>query len=329
MPNFTNPDNLVDPQLLLPYVNAMFGESNKLIQSGIIKQMSIPGLDTRSTTITVPHWKVLGEMQLLNPGDSLDSEGLDDYTQRHPVTRRYKDILNLDLAGVISSGNPNEETAKQINKIFDRAINKSAMATLQGSTAANTNNVVADTSLPPAITDFTALEGVFGDILPDVVGSGFWLMRSKAFEAYRELGLVADPVVGDIFQDDVVAGSNMFGVRGSILGRNIIVDDELYRAGLTSKSSGDALTYLVGGGAIGMADQKAIAIETGRNIAKQADEWVISYHKSVGVDGMDYTATASSAGPDDTALRTSSNYALVAEDNRFVPISSIQTNYPS
>lgn len=326
--SFTDPNNLIDPQLLGDYATAQYEESNKLISSTILETVNVPGLTEHSSVVEMPQWDALGEMQVLTPGDDLNTEGLDDHFERHPVVRRYKSVLNLDLAGIIAKGDPNEEVARQIATNVNRGLNKAGMATLQGSTAANTDNNITDTGANPAVTDFTALEGVFGDIIDEVMGGrGLWLMRSSIFTAYRNLGLVAAPLPGQEFQDDITAGRNFANITGSILGRNVVVDDELYRAGLTSKTSGDALTYLVGYGALKSAVQKDIMVETERNIGKQADQWAWSVHRSMGVKGMDYSASVAKEGPTDAELRNSANYGLVAESNKFVPVSSIQTNY--
>ena len=326
--SFTDPNNLIDPQLLGDYATAQYVESNKLIQSNILETVGVPGITEHSSVVEMPQWDALGDMQRLAPGDDLNTEGLDDHFERHPIVRLYKSVLNLDLAGIIAKGDPNEETARQISKNINRGLNKAGVATLQGATAANTDNVVADTSAAPAVTDFTALEKVYGDILDEILdGRGVWLMRSSIFTAYRDLGLVAAPLPGQEFQDDVVAGRNFTNITGSILGRNVVVDDELYRAGLTSKTSGDALTYLVGYGALKSAVQKDVTVETERNLGKQADQWAWSVHRSMGLRGMDYTASVAKKGPEDSDLRDSSNYALVAESAKFVPTASIQTNY--
>jgi len=328
MSTFTDPNNLIDPQLLGDYATAQYVESNKLIQSQILETVGVPGITEHSSVVEMPQWDALGDMQRLAPGDDLNTEGLDDHFERHPIVRLYKSVLNLDLAGIIAKGDPNEEVARQIATNINRGLNKAGMATLQGAAAANTGNVIADTSAAPAVTDFTSLENVFEDIVDDVMGGrGVWLMRSDIFTAYRDLGLVAAPLVGQEFQDDVVAGRNFTNITGSILGRNVVVDNELYRAGLTSKTSGDALTYLVGYGALKSAVQKDITVENDRNISKQADQWAWSVHRSMGVKGMDYTASVPKKGPEDSDLRDSSNYALVAEDSKFIPVASIQTNY--
>lgn len=330
MANFTDPTNNIDPELLTDYATAQYPESNRLMMSGVLQTMGVPGITEHSTVVEMPQWNALGDMEQLVPGNELNSEGLTDHKARHPIVRKYKLLENLDLAGIIMKGDPNQEGGRQIALNYNRALNISAIAAMQGACAANTSNVVADTSAAAAATDFTKLEAVFGDTL-DIAfqGNGVWIMRSKLFQAYKELGLVADPLVGDEFQDNVVAGRNFMGVRGSILGRNIIVDDELFRAGLTSKTSGDALTYLAGFGAIASAIQKEISVEDGRDLRKQADLMSWSFHRSVGVPGMDYTATVPKYGPSDADLRNSSNYSLVAEYAKFVPVASIQTNYPS
>jgi len=326
--SFTDPNNLIDPELLGDYASAQYVESNKLIKSNILQTVGVAGITEHSSVVEMPQWNALGDMQRLAAGDDLNTEGLDDHSERHPIIRLYKSVLNLDLAGIIAKGNPNEEAGRQVAKNVNRGLNKAGVATIQGCTAANTSNVVADTSAAPAVTDFTALEAVYGDILDETLdGRGVWLMRSSIFSAYRDLGLVAAPLVGQEFQDNVVQGRNFANITGSILGRNVVVDDELYRAGLTSKSSGDALTYLVGYGALASAVQKDVTIETGRNIEKQADQWVWSVHRSMGVKGMDYTATVAKKGPEDADLRNSSNWSLVSEDSKLVASASIQTNY--
>lgn len=325
--SFTDPTNLINPELLADYANAQYVESNKMIVSNILQTVNIPGLTEHSTVATMPQWNALSDMQRLAPGDDVNTEGLTDHSERHPVVRLYKSVLNLDLAAIIGKGNPNEETAQQISTNINRGLNKAGMATLQGATASNTGNVVADTSAAPAVTDFTALENVFEDIIDETMGGrGVWLMTSSIFTQYRDLGLVAAPLVGQEFQDDVVAGRNFANITGSILGRNVVVDNELFRAGLTSKTSGDALTYLVGFGALASAIQKPITVENGRNIGKQADQWVWSIHRTMGLKGMDFNVAPAMKGPSDADLRDSTKWTLTAEDSKFVATASIQTN---
>lgn len=325
--SFTDPTNNINPELLGDYANAQYVESNKMMASNILQTVNVPGLTEHSTVAEMPQWNALSGMQRLAPGDDINTEGLTDHSERHPVVRLYKSVLNLDLAATIGKGNPNEETAKQISTNINRGLNIAGMATLQGCAASNTGNVVADTGAAPAPTDFTALENVYEDIIDETLGgSGVWLMTSSIFNQYRDLGLVAAPLLGQEFQDDVVAGRNFANITGSILGRNVVVDNELYRAGLTSKTSGDALTYLVGFGAIASAIQKNIAVEQGRSISKQADQWVWSIHRSMGVKGMDYTSAPAMKGPEDSDLRDSTKWSLTAESSKFVPVASIQTN---
>ena len=327
--SFTNPDNLKNPEVLGDYINAKWAESNAFIQSGVLGTPNVPQISTMGSKIEIPTWKALGDMEVLEPGADVSYEGMDDFTQIHPMVRLTKGIRNLDLAETISSGSPIEATGNQLANIVNRSVNKNAIATLQGCTAANTANSLADTGADPSATDLTLLDNVFGDIIQTYLGQGFWFMRSEVFHQYRDLGLVADPIVGDELQDSIVAGRNFYNIRGSIFGRNIIVDDEIYRAGLTSKTSGDSLVYLIGENSLLSAQQTPVTVEQGRDISKQADVTVMKFARTMGMDGMSFTANVPNKGISDTALRNSSNWELVAEDNRFIGSASIQVNPPA
>lgn len=325
---FTDPNNLIDPELLTDYAAAQYFEGIRVVRTGILEEINIEGLAESSSIVEMPQWEIIQAGQTLTPGNEITLGDLNDHKERHPVVRRYNGIENLDLARIISKGNPNEEVGRQIATSVARDYNRSGIATLQGCAAANTGNVIADTGAVPAITDITSLEGVFGDILEQVMvnGTGILAMQSNAYRGYKALGLVSDPTVGDALQDDIVSGARFTGFRGQLLGHMIVVDDEIFRAGLTSKTTGDLLTYLVGVGALKSAMQRQLNVEQDRSITRKSDQITWDVHRSLGVRGMDYTATVNKRGPEDTDLRTSGNWALVAEDAKLVPVASIQTS---
>ena len=332
--SFTDPNNLVDPELLTEYATAQYFEGIKVARSGILANVDIPGLDTMSSVITMPSWEIIGAGQVLAPGADITFRDLNDHTERHPVVRRYNGVLNLELARIIAKSDPNVEVSRQISTSVARDLNRSAIASLQGGVASNTGNQVGDSAAAPGVTDITALENIFEDILEEVMvnGTGILGMRSAVYNAYKELGLVADPTVGDKLQDEIVAGTKFTGFRGTLLGHMIIVDDEIHRGeddGTSfSKTTGDALTYLIGVGALKSAVQKELNVEQDRDIAKKADEITWDVHRSFGLRGMDYTATVDKQGPTDVALQTTGNWSLVAEDSKLVPVANIQTNHP-
>lgn len=324
----TDPNNIIDPELLTDYAQAQYFEGIKVVRSGILQDLDIEA--SSSSSVEMPQWETLGEMQTLAPGAEIVYRDLNDHKEIHPVVRRYNGNENLDLATIISKGDPNVEASRQIATNTARGLNKAAIATLQGCVAANSANVVADTGVAPAALDITKLQAVFGDISEEVLmGNGILVMRSKVYYAYKDLGLIADPTVGDRLQDEIVAGTQFSGFRGSLLGHPIVVDDELFRAGLTSKTTGDALTYLVGIGALKSVIQKDLAVESGRDIDNQSDKLVWSVHRSMGLKGMNFSGTINKQGPNDSDLRSSSNWGLVAEDAKLVPAASIQTNHPA
>ena len=327
---FTDPNNLFDPELLTEYAGAEYFEGIRVARSGILADINIPGLDISSSVITMPQWEIIGAGQTLAPGADITLRDLNDHVERHPVVRRYNGVLNLDLAKIIAKADPDVEASRQISTSVARDLNRSAIAALQAGVVANSGNVVADTGAAPGVTDITALEAIFGDILEPTMGNGtgILLMRSAPYNGYKELGLVADPTVGDKLQDEIVEGTKFVGFRGTLLGHMILVDDEVFRAGLTSKTTGDALTYLVGVGALKSAIQRQLNVEQGRNRLKKANEITWDVHRSFGLRGLDYTASVLKQGPEDADLRTSGNWALVAEDNKLVPAASIQTNHP-
>jgi hypothetical protein len=324
---YTDPANLIDPEVLADYIEAMYPESNSFWKAGLVDSVATADIAQGGNVITFPQWEIIGDMQELAPGNNITLRAIDDHSERHPIVRLYNGVQNLDVAQLqIRGGDINAEAAKQIAPNVAKAWNQRLIAAMQGSTAANTDNVVADTAAAPAATDITALEEVFGDRLDEYKSTGFVLvMRSKVKSAYKELGLVTAPTVGDALQNSIVATGNL----PTLLGYEIVTDDELYRAGLTSKTTGDALTYLVGKNALNSAIQKSINVEQDRDIVKKSDVLTYDFHRTIGVKGLDYTATVSAQGASLSNLRTSGNYSLVAEDSRFTRIASIQTNHPT
>ena len=324
---FTDPNNLIDPEILGDYARAQYFEAIRVVRSGILEEVPNTGIDMGGSLVQMPQWEIIGDGGSLAPGAEIPLKELDDHVERHPVYRYYNGIANLDLAKFIAKGDPNAEVGRQVATNTARNLNRAAIATIQGCAAANSGNAISDTSASPAASDITALEAEFGDINEQVLdGTGILLMSSTAYYLYKGLGIVQDPTVGDALQDDIVSGNRFSGFRGELLGHSILVDDELYRAGLTSKTSGDLLTYLIGVGALKTALQSPLNVEQDRNIKTKADEITWDVHQTMGIKGMDYTATPNKQGPTEADLRNSSNWALVAEDSKLVPLASIQTS---
>ncbi len=328
----TNPDlsHVIDPELLTDYATAQYFVSTKFAMSGLIDAVQIVNLNEMSSSIEMPSWNIIADMQRLTPGDDITLNNLQDKVEVHPVVRLFNGIQNLDVASLIAKGDPNAEAARQVARNTAVGWNKSYVATLQGGAAANTGNQVADTAAAPAATDISALDNIFADILEQVMvnGKGALVMRSAVFNAYRDLSLVADPTTGDKLQDEIVGTGNL----GTLLGHGIVQDDQTHRGNINGTSlsltTGDALTYLVGSNGLNSSVQKELNVETDRDVVKKSFILTWDVHRTSGTKGITWGGPLNGKGPTDGDLRAVANWTLKAEDSKLVPVASIQTNHP-
>ena len=287
----TRISDLVVPAVWNPYVLEQSTYANKFIASGIAQ--NVPALEAireGGTTVNVPFWvaDLSGDMEQIVEDVPLTPGKLTADNQIGVVIHRGKAWTSSDLSGLASGEDPMQALASKVAAYLANQEQKDLLACLNGvfgGFASNSGAAFADlTYIPGTLGNITSstingMTSKLGDqgskITAIAMHSAIYndLLDRKAVDFVKPGDVPSIPVSvfsGGSFQNSFASPQEM--QIPFFIGRRIIVDDGI------AKDGNNYAVYGFTNGAIGTAEQQAMATETDRDIFTGVDAMVVRKH---------------------------------------------------
>lgn len=331
-------EDVIVPEIFVPYVQNRTTEKSRLIQSGALQVSDRlnAALSGEGTTFNQRFFKDLDrdEENTSSASDPTDSTpgGINSGREIQVRLSRNKSWGSADLLDSLISPDPMDAIANLVGGYRANRLQRAFVATVRGMFAMNAaapvtsgdkasthkqNDMTHDISgsaFSDGVTNFNpagviAASGTMGDSLNEL---SMMMVHSVVYQRMQLLNLI------DYIPD----------ARGEInvatyMGREVIVDDSM-----PSPSSGVYETWLVGAGAfqLGIGTSK-MPVETERKPASfQGGGSEILYHRWENIIhpvGHAWVGTAAEGGPQNSALQTAANWARVFPERKQIKVARL------
>ena len=304
----TRLQDIIVPQVFLPYVKQETMRNSALFTSGLVAEDNRIAIGTRAggETVNMPFWNDLeGDAEEISDQKDLTVGGIT--TGQDIAVAQYlgKAFGHNDLVGLLAGDDPAGAVATGVAKFWDRNMQKRIIGSLSG--------VFASSSMASNLLDISAAAGSAAVIDK----KNFADAQFKLGDQFGELTAVAmhSRTYSKLYKDDLLdtikpsEGAPYFTYQG----KRVFIDDTLPVAGDVYT------TYLFGMGAIGYAEgtPQDLALEFDRNSLGGYDVMIMRRLMVLHPRGVKYTGAKISAGdttggrPNLTDLATAANWTRV------------------
>lgn len=335
----TELDDVIVPDIFVPYVQNRTTEKSRLIQSGALQvsERLNAALAGEGTTFTQRFFKDLDrdEENTSSASDPTDSTpgGINSGREIQVRLSRNKSWGSADLLDSLIAPDPMMAIGDLVAGYRANRLQRAFVATVKGMFAMNaaapvtsgdkasthtqndmTRNI-SDSAFSDGVTNFNpagviAAAGTMGDSLNEL---SMMMVHSVVYQRMQLLNLID-------YIPDAEGRVNI----STYLGREVIVDDSM------PNTSGVFETWLVGAGAfqLGVGTAK-VPVETDRKPASyQGGGSEILYHRWENIIhpvGHAWVGTAAEGGPTNASLATAANWARVFPERKQIKIARLIT----
>lgn len=332
----TKINDVVVPDVFVPYVIERTAAKSRLIQSGIV--VPNPTFDelarSGGTLVNVPFWQDLtGNDEVLSDGASLDPGAITSGQDIAVLHARGRAWGVNDLAKALSGDDPMAAIANLVAEYWNRREQALLMSTLKGifATALAATHVhnVAKEKISEQ-TEATVMGGgvvldaaaLLGDEAESLTAM---IMHSAPYTRLQKLGLI-EYVAYDSTAGRIEGPSSAAGKIPYFLGRQVIVDDTCPKED-GSTDGYKYTTYLFGPGAIARGEGNApVPVETDRNSLAGNDYLIHRRHFILHPRGVKFVSdSVGGSFPTNAECEIGSNWSRVYETKN-VKIVKLVTN---
>jgi hypothetical protein len=303
-------DNVIVPEVFIPYVIQRTAELSAFYQSGIIVRN--PALDVLARSggklVNMPFWEDLsGDDEVLSDTDALTPGKIEAGQDVAALLTRGKAWAVNDLAKALSGDDPAGAIGDLVAAYWARRFQVILIKTLDGifgndATLMNTNqhNISAatgDSGKDAVISAKTAVDAIYK------LGDNAEKLTGFAMHSATVAKLVKDDLI------EYIKPSEGAPEIPTFLGKRVVVDDGLPNA------AGVYTTYIFGAGAFGWGEGGApVPVETDRDSLAGDDILINRRHFILHPRGVAFqNASVTGATPSNTELATYQNWKRVYE----------------
>ncbi len=298
-------EDVIVPEIFLPYVTKRTTEKSALIQSGIMAV--VPDVDLGANlknggwTIHIPFWEdSSGRSQVLSDTNPLTTNKIGSGSDIAVAHYRGNAWMDNELAGTLSGDDPSKAIGEMVSDYWTKDMQTSLVYTLEG--------VFSSADMSGNTHDISSQDGDLGSFNSDTfIDAAFKL--GDAHDKLKALAVHSMTMAKMIKNDDVdfVPDSEGNLTIPTYKGKYLVVDD-----GMPVEVGGIYTSYLFGQGAVGFAEgTPKTPIETDRDSLAGDDVLINRKAFVMHIRGVKWTGAQSTTTPTDSQMQDGANWERV------------------